>query len=58
MDLIHVGLIIGIASGAAGTIMLVVTIICAYRIWWKPKRKLKKRSKTSHVDNIDMYKER
>ena len=47
----YIGLVIGIASGATGIVVLqVILITCAYRIWWKPKKKPKKQP--NHFDDV------
>lgn len=55
LNVLHVGLLVGIACGSTGVILLFILIICVYlvcRRMWAKKQKL---VKTNHVNDVSMY---
>ena len=54
--MLHVGLLIGIACGSVGVILLQIFLVCAYRVChqvWPPKKQ--RLGNTTDVNDVSMY---
>ena len=55
LNMLHIGLLVGITCGSTGVILLLILIVCVYlvchRVWSKKQKLLK----TTHVNDVSMY---